>query len=72
MTKKPQASDITQSLEKLERIVAWLDAQEKVSVEEGLAKVKEGATLVKELRVRLKEVENEFEEVKKELVDDEV
>jgi exodeoxyribonuclease VII small subunit len=62
--------NITESLAKLEKIVAWLDEQDQVDVQEGLAKVREGAALVKELRVRLKEVENEFAEVRKELDDD--
>lgn len=64
-TKKKET--ISDSLEQLERIVQWLDEQERVDVEEGLKKVREGAALVKELRSRLKEVENEFAEVKKEL-----
>jgi len=63
---KPK-ENITDSLAKLERIVAWFDEQDQVDVEAGLAKVREGAVLVKELKARLKEVENEFAEVKKEL-----
>jgi exodeoxyribonuclease VII small subunit len=63
--------DISESLAKLEKIVAWLDEQDQVDVQEGLARVKEGAALVKELRARLKEVENEFREVKEELEDGE-
>lgn len=69
--KKPEKEEIAQSLAKLEKIVAWLDEQDQVDVQEGLAKVREGAALVKELKARLKEVENEFEEVKKELGTDE-
>jgi exodeoxyribonuclease VII small subunit len=61
--------NITESLAKLEKIVRWLDEQDQVDVQEGLAKVKEGAVLVKDLRARLKEVENEFREVKEELED---
>lgn len=67
---KSTKETISQSLSKLEAIVAWLDEQDQVDVQEGLAKVKEGAVLVKELKARLKEVENEFEEVKKELSTD--
>ena len=69
---KPKDSNvsISQSLEKLEQIVQWLDEQEQVDVEEGLKRVRDGAVLVKELRGRLKEVENEFEAVKKELESD--
>jgi len=63
---KPK-ENITDSLAKLEKIVAWFDEQDQVDVEAGLAKVREGAVLVKELKTRLKEVENEFAEVKKEL-----
>ncbi len=69
-SKKESKETIAQSLEKLEAIVKWLDEQEQVDVQEGLAKVKDGTTLVKELRGRLKEVENEFKEVKEELEDD--
>lgn len=68
--KKESKATIAQSLEKLENIVRWLDEQDQVDVQEGLAKVKEGAVLVKELRNRLKEVENEFKEVKAELEED--
>ncbi|HXK37317.1 MAG TPA: exodeoxyribonuclease VII small subunit [Candidatus Paceibacterota bacterium] len=68
--KKESNDGITQSLEKLEAIVKWLDEQDQVDVHEGLTKVKEGAALVKELRARLKDVENEFKEVKGELEED--
>ena len=68
---KENKESIGQSLQKLERIVRWLDEQDQVDVEEGLTKVREGAALVKALRGRLKAVENEFEEVKKELESDE-
>ena len=64
MTKQ---TNLSESLEKLENIVAWFEEQESVDVEEGLKKVKEGATLIKASRARLKEVENEFEEVKRDL-----
>lgn len=72
MAKVPAASPregITESIAKLEKIVAWLDEQDQVDVEEGLKRVREGAVLVKQLRARLKEVENEFREVKEELED---
>jgi exodeoxyribonuclease VII small subunit len=69
--KKPDKEGISQSLAKLEKIVAWLDEQDQVDVQEGLAKVREGAVLVRELKARLKQVENEFAEVKKELGTDE-
>ena len=64
---KKEKKDIGESLDKLEKIVAWFDEQEQVRVEEGLGKVKEGAVLVKALRASLKEVENEFKEIKKDL-----
>lgn len=64
---KKEKKDIAESLDKLEKIVAWFDEQEHVRVEEGLGKVKEGAVLVKALRASLKEVENEFKEIKKDL-----
>lgn len=68
---KARTDDISQSLQKLEQIVRWLDDQEQVDVEVGLRKVKEGAELVRSLRARLKAVANEFEEVKKGLEEDE-
>jgi exodeoxyribonuclease VII small subunit len=67
MPKKDTKETISESLEKLEKIVEWFDDQERVQVEEGLTKVKEGAVLIKDLRSRLKDVENEFEELKKDL-----
>lgn len=67
MTNKETKENIAQSLEKLEKIVRWLDEQDQVDVEEGLKKVREGAVLVKQLRERLKDVANEFEEIKKDL-----
>lgn len=67
VTKKPKKETISDSLDELEKIVAWFDEQEQVHVEEGLVRVKEGAKLVKALRARLREVENEFKEVKKDL-----
>jgi len=67
MTKKQDKDSISQSLQRLEAIVQWLDEQEHVDVAEGLEKIREGAVLVKELRARLKEVENEFMEITKDL-----
>lgn len=70
--KKDSKENISQSLEKLEKIVRWFDDQEQVDVQEGLEKVREGAALVKDLKARLKSVENEFQELKKDLsADDE-
>lgn len=62
-----QQIDLSESLKRLEEVVAWFEKQEEVDVEEGLKKVKAGALLIRESRDRLKQVENEFEEVKKEL-----
>jgi hypothetical protein len=67
MTKKDNKESISQSLEKLEKLIKWFDEQDQVDVQEGLDKVREGAVLVKELRTKLKTVENEFEELKKDL-----
>ena len=71
MSKKETKEKISESLEKLEKIVKWFDEQNQVDVQEGLEKVREGAILVKELRTKLKTVENEFEELKKELATEE-
>ena len=67
MTKKDSKENIARSLDELEKIVRWFDEQDRVDVQEGLAKVREGAALVKELRGHLKTVENEFRELKKDL-----
>lgn len=59
--------NLTEALQKLEKISDWFEGQEQVDVEQGLEKVKEGAELIKLSRQRLKEVENEFQDVKKSL-----
>jgi len=60
-------ANLSESLKKVQDIVAWFDTQEEVDVEKGLEKIKEGTILIKESRTRLKEIENEFEVVKKDL-----
>lgn len=59
--------NLSESLKKVQAIIAWFDEQEEVDVEKGLEKIKEGTVLIKESRIRLKEIENEFEVVKKDL-----
>lgn len=59
--------NLSESLKKVQAIIAWFDEQEEVDVEKGLEKIKEGTILIKESRTRLKEIENEFEVVKKDL-----
>lgn len=59
--------NLSESLKKVQEIIAWFDSQEEVDVEKGLEKIKEGTVLIKESRTRLKEIENEFEVVKKDL-----
>lgn len=59
--------NLSESLKKVQEIIAWFDNQEEVDVEKGLEKIKEGTVLIKESRTRLKEIENEFEVVKKDL-----
>ncbi len=66
-----EKTNLSESLNKLEKIVNWFELQEEVDVEKGLEKVKEGVKLIKASKERLKKVENEFEEVKKELGDKE-
>lgn len=58
---------LSDSLKKVQEIIAWFDNQEEVDVEKGLEKIKEGTVLIKDSRARLKEIENEFEVVKKDL-----
>lgn len=60
-------ANLSESLKKVQEIVAWFDNQEEVDVEKGLEKIKEGTVLIKDSRARLKEIENEFEVVKKDL-----
>ncbi|MBP7060512.1 MAG: exodeoxyribonuclease VII small subunit [Candidatus Moranbacteria bacterium] len=60
-------ANLSDSLKKVQTIIAWFDEQEEVDVEKGLEKIKEGTVLIKESRARLKEIENEFEVVKKDL-----
>jgi exonuclease VII small subunit len=60
-------ANLSDSLKKVQAIIAWFDEQEEVDVEKGLEKIKEGTVLIKESRARLKEIENEFEVVKKDL-----
>lgn len=70
MAQNPKEKEnISESLHKLEDIVAWFETQKEVDVEEGLKRVKDGAALVKELKEKLKKVENEFEEIKKSMVE---
>ena len=59
--------NLSDSLKKVQEIIAWFDNQEEVDVEKGLEKIKVGTVLIKESRTRLKEIENEFEVVKKDL-----
>ena len=59
--------NLSESLKKVQAIIAWFDDQEEVDVEKGLEKIKEGTVLIKESRTWLKEIENEFEVVKKDL-----
>jgi len=64
MSKK---NEIGESLEKLEKIAEWFEAEKEIDVEEGLKKVKEGAELIKDLKLKIKKVENDFEEIRKEV-----
>ena len=59
--------NLSESLKRVQAIIAWFDEQEEVDVEKGLEKIKEGTVLIKESRTRLKEIENEFEVVKEDL-----
>lgn len=62
---------ISESLGKLEGIVAWFEKQKEVDVEEGLDQVKEGIVLIKNLKQRLQRVENEFKEITQSLKENE-
>ena len=67
MPKSKSQNKISESLSKLEKIVAWFESRDEVDVEEGLEKVKEGAGLIKDLKSKITKVENEFNEIKKDL-----
>lgn len=64
-----EPTNLTDSLNELEKIVSWFDQQQDVDVEQGLTKVKEAATLIKDSKARLAEIENEFEAIEKEMND---
>lgn len=64
-----EPTNLTNSLNELEKIVTWFDQQQDVDVEQGLTKVKEAATLIKDSKARLAEIENEFEAIEKEMND---
>lgn len=63
--------NLKESLNKLNTIVEWFEAQQEIDVEVGLEKVKEGASLVKLCKKRLSEIENEFEQIQREVESDE-
>lgn len=63
-------TNLTNSLDELQKIVNWFDEQEEVDVEVGLTKVKEAAVLIKSSKTRLAEIENEFEAIEKEIAED--
>ncbi len=63
-------NNLSESLKKLEELVAWFDEQKELDLEKGLEKVKSGAVLIKYCRERLKVIENDFEEIQKSLDDD--
>lgn len=67
MAKKDEKINLTDSLEKLNEIVGWFEAQDDVDVEVGLEKVREAAGLIKSSKGRLAEIENEFKEIEKEI-----
>jgi exonuclease VII small subunit len=63
-------TNLSESMKKIQAIIAWFDEQDEVDVEKGLEKIREGAALIKESKARLKEIENEFAIVRKDLEDD--
>lgn len=63
-------TNLTNSLDELQKIVNWFDEQDEVDVEVGLTKVKEAAQLIKSSKTRLAEIENEFEAIEKEIAED--
>lgn len=58
--------DLSESLNKLGKIVQWFESQEDVDIEKGLEKVKEAMILIRSSKEKFKKIENEFEEIKKE------
>ena len=58
---------LKESMDRLEAIVKWFEADRDLDLDAGLEKVREGAELIKRLKARLNEAENEFKEIQKEL-----
>jgi len=61
-----EKNDLSESLNRLNKIVQWFESQEDVDIEKGLEKVKEAMVLIRTSKERFKKIENEFEEIKKE------
>ncbi len=60
-------NNLSETLKKLDEIVAWFNDQKQPDLEAGIEKMKDGVELIKKSKSRLKEIENEFEEVQKSL-----
>lgn len=58
---------LKESMDRLEEIVKWFEADRDLDLDAGLDKVREGAALIKQLKARLNEAENEFKEIQKDL-----
>lgn len=61
-----EKNNLSDSLNKLSKIVQWFESQENIDIEKGLDKVREGMALIRSSKEKFKKIENEFEEIKKE------
>lgn len=67
MTAKKSGENLTDTLDKLSKIVDWFESQQEIDVEVGLEKVREAATLIRSSKSRLADINNEFKEIEKEI-----
>ena len=58
--------NLSESLNRLNKIVQWFESQEDIDIEKGLEKVKEAMSLIRTSKEKFQKIENEFEEIKKE------
>lgn len=61
-----EKNNLSESLNKLNKIVQWFESQDNIDIEKGLEKVKEGMALIRSSKEKFQKIENEFEEIKKE------
>lgn len=58
--------NLSEALNRLNKIVRWFESQEDIDIEKGMEKVREAMSLIKASKEKFQKIENEFEEIKKE------